>query len=213
MEIDGRNVAVCFAVPGAEGRYEDWVYLRLIEQEWKRPEHLPTPSLLDHRERLSPRASIAILFWSYFETRIERLLRACLCNVPPRLADDTLQRYSGIGIRIDRLYRILFETTYWDDLRDLEHGAVADLLRDVQQFRNEFAHGNPISITDDLVKAVVEKLKDEHESWIAVFNRRATRKNGLRDRIGQCLMAERLPSTASLIQNLCNAIMTQTQED
>jgi hypothetical protein len=33
----GREFVVHPAVMGAEGRYEDWVYLRMIEREWKRP--------------------------------------------------------------------------------------------------------------------------------------------------------------------------------
>src|SRR5258708_4504153 len=33
----GREFLVHPAVPGAEGRYEDWVYLQMMEREWKRP--------------------------------------------------------------------------------------------------------------------------------------------------------------------------------
>jgi hypothetical protein len=33
-----------------------------------------------------------------------------------RLTEDTLQRFSSIGSRLDRLYRLLFETTCRDDL-------------------------------------------------------------------------------------------------
>jgi hypothetical protein len=48
-------------------------------------------------------------------------------------------------------------------------------LAKVQEQRNQFAHGQPQAIDDNLVKSVVEKLKVEHEAWIAVFNKRATR--------------------------------------
>ena len=34
---DGREETVILAAMGAEGRYEDWVYLQMIEREWKRP--------------------------------------------------------------------------------------------------------------------------------------------------------------------------------
>lgn len=36
--------------------------------------------------------------------------------------------------------------------------------------RNVFAHGDPSAIDDALVEAVVENLKTDHESWIAIFN-------------------------------------------
>jgi hypothetical protein len=36
-------------------------------------------------------------------------------------------------------------------------------------------HGNPVAIDDNLVTQVVLQLKDEHEAWIAIFNKRATR--------------------------------------
>jgi len=31
------------------------------------------------------------------------------------------------------------------------------------------------AITDELVEAVVDNLRDEHEAWIAVFNRRVAK--------------------------------------
>ena len=34
---DGEEVLVSPTFMGAEGRFEDWVYLRMIEHEWKRP--------------------------------------------------------------------------------------------------------------------------------------------------------------------------------
>ena len=59
------------------GEMEDYVYLRMIEREWKRPlldEDRHPPSWLD--ADVSPRASIVVL-WSYFE------------NVERRLASDS----------------------------------------------------------------------------------------------------------------------------
>ncbi|MGO9112309.1 MAG: hypothetical protein ACLP9L_24025 [Thermoguttaceae bacterium] len=160
---------------GAEGRYEDYVYLRLLEREWKRPlTEADKPSAADIGGHLSPRASIVVLYWSYFETRIERLLRGAMYGVPPKLIDDTLQRYSAIAARMDRLYQVLFDTTYRKDLNELGYKRIGDHLAEVQRLRNEFAHGNPTAIGDGLVQAVVENLKEEHEAWIAVFNRRAT---------------------------------------
>src|SRR5579859_3248728 len=66
----GREFRVPMMVSmGAEGRYEDWVYLQMMEREWKRPVQ-PEDNFPDSSPGAgpSPRASIVILFWSYFET-------------------------------------------------------------------------------------------------------------------------------------------------
>lgn len=92
-------------------------------------------------------------------------------GLPENVTADLLSRYSAVGARLDRLYRILFSTNYLADLTDLGYAQVAELLRLVQTRRNEFAHGHPEAIDDRLVEKVVADLKDEHEGWIAVFNR------------------------------------------
>lgn len=172
---DGREVTVPRAIyTGAEGRYEDYMYLQMMEREWKRPlNEAEEVSTLNTNEGPSPRAALVIAFWSYFETRIERLLREGLKAVPPRVLEDLLQRYSSIGARLDRLYRIAFDTTYFDDLTALGYTRIRECLTKVHRARNAFAHGNPRSIDDALVLNLVSLLKAEHESWIAIFNRRA----------------------------------------
>jgi hypothetical protein len=161
---------------GAEGRYEDWVYLQMMEREWKRPvlEEDRFPGI-SASAGPSPRASIVILFWSYFETRIERLLRAGLREVPGRILDDILRRYSAIGARLNDFYGVAFSSTYKKDLEEIGHGHIWPHLALIQERRNQFAHGQPQAIDDALVQKVVEKMKEEHEAWIAVFNKRATR--------------------------------------
>jgi hypothetical protein len=171
-----RYTTIAPASCGAEGRYEDWVYLQMLEREWKRPvAESDRLSQSDPTRQPSARAAIVVLFWSYFETRIERLLRAGMRDVPPRLAEDTLQRYSSIGSRLDRLYRVLFETSYWADLIELGFDDISRHLIKVQERRNAFAHGDPRAIDDALVVAVVDNLKREHEAWIAAYNRRGAR--------------------------------------
>ena len=149
----------------------------MLEREWKRPvtdaDRIPG---FQHSPHPSPRSAIVILFWSYFETRIERLLQAAMFDVPQSLAEDTLQRYSAIGARLDRLYRVLFATTYWADLIELGYSDVSTHLQEVQRSRNAFAHGEPAAISDALVASVVDNLKREHEGWVAVYNRRSTRR-------------------------------------
>ncbi len=171
---DGREVALYSVSMGAEGRYEDYVYLNMIEREWKRPV-LDTDHFLGFSSEGGPsaRASIVILFWSYFETRIERLLRTALSEVPARLLDDTLRRYSSIGARLNEFYRIAFASTYKDDLEDVGYGTIWPRLVSIQEKRNLFAHGQPQAIDEALVQSTVEMIKTEHEAWIAVFNKRA----------------------------------------
>lgn len=173
---DGREERVASAFMGAEGRYEDWMYLNMMEHEWKRPvletDRFPSSTA---RESPSPRASIVILFWSYFETRIDRLLRAGLDGVPERLKEDALKRYSSIGSRMNEFYRIVFDSTYREDLQHAGYPQIWTHISTVQERRNRFAHGWPQAIDDALVQTTVELLKAEHEAWIAVFNKRVAR--------------------------------------
>jgi len=173
---DGSEHQIMPAFMGGEGRYEDWVYLIMLEREWLRP-LTDADRFLNVAEssRPSARAIVVLVFWTYFETRVERLFREALRELPIAVTEDLLRRYASVGARLDRLYKIVFSTTYSADLEDLGFGAVSKLLVRVQQRRNDFAHGKPEAIDDSLVTDLVMALKDEHESWIAVFNRRAVR--------------------------------------
>jgi hypothetical protein len=179
---DGTEREVAVAFMGAEGRYEDYIYLAMLEREWKRPN-------VDHdwldrdgaQARPSSRAAVVLLFWSYFETRVERLLRLGFHGVAAPLVEDTLSRYAAVGARLDRLYRVLFNTSYARDLEALGYADIWAFIVSVQERRNAFAHGNPRSIDDATVLSIVSNLKREHEAWIAVFNRRlrARREGGI----------------------------------
>lgn len=158
---------------GAEGRYEDYIYLQMLQREWERPVvEFQAFAHSTHAERPSAQAALLLLFWGYFETRIERIHRSAMRKLPQRVLEDQLKRYSGVGNRLFDLYRIFFGTTYFDDLRDQGFAAIADLLTDIHRRRNEFSHGKPQAISEALVKALVENLKAEHEAWIAVYNSR-----------------------------------------
>lgn len=172
-DADGTERVLPAVYQGAETRYEDYVYLQLMEREWARMAAEPSPSEeLPHTTACSTGASIVLLFWTYFETRFAYLLRNALKNIPPRFLEDALRRYSSIGARMDRFYRVAFDSTYAADLVELGHADVSTHLKKVQQRRNAFAHGSPQSIDDALVRSVVEMLKSEHEAWIAVYNHR-----------------------------------------
>ena len=170
---DGRKYSVRSAFMGAETRYEDYIYLQLLEREWNRMlRDSASKGHMPFAESVSTGASIVLLFWSYFETRIERLLRDGLQHVPPRFLEDALKRYSFIGARLTTFYQIAFESTYASDLASLGYSDVSDHLARIQARRNTFVHGSPQSIDDALVTSVVEMLKREHEAWIAVYNHR-----------------------------------------
>lgn len=171
--MNGEQIAIHPVFAGAEGRYEDYIYLQMLQREWERPvAEFELFSHFAHEERPSALAALVLLFWGYFETRIERLHRTAMCRLPQRVIDDALRRYSGIGSRLYDLYKIFFATSYFDDLHAQGHTAVADLLKDIHARRNEFSHGKPQAINDATVSALVENLKAEHEAWIAVYNSR-----------------------------------------
>jgi hypothetical protein len=173
MTINGEEMVIHRAFAGAEGRYEDYIYLQMLQREWERPvAEFERFSHFDDAERPSARAALVLLFWGYFETRIERLHRTAMRTLPQRVLDDELRRYSGIGSRLYDLYKIFFETNYFDDLRAQGFVTVADLLKNIHECRNEFTHGKPQAINDAMVNALVENLKAEHDAWIAVYNSR-----------------------------------------
>ena len=173
---DGRIVSMPLAYAGAETRYEDYVYLQLMEREWERMARDSVPQeRLRHTEQISTGASLVLLFWTYFETRLEHLLRDGLRHVPSAFLEDALNRYSSVSARLNRFYKIAFDSTYHSDLVSLGYSDVSAHLARVQQQRNAFIHGSPQSIDDSLAVSVVERLKQEHEAWIAVYNHRVSR--------------------------------------
>jgi hypothetical protein len=160
---------------GAEGRYEDWVFLILLEREWKRPAHADdVMERIAESHRPSERAAFVLLFWTYFETRIERLLKQALSRLPKENSAELLQQHGSIGARVYGLYRKLFGVSYWIDLEEMGYARVVTLLKDVHQRRNSFVHGHPEAIDDNIVERLALDLKLEHEAWIAAFNKRAS---------------------------------------
>ena len=160
---------------GGEGGYDDYVYLSLLEREWNRmnrDRQIPDDSPFSGPVSLG--APVVILFWTYFESRIDRLLRDALRDLPPRLLDDMLNRHTSIKSRLGSFYKLAFDTTYYAELDELGYTDLSGFIANVRQKRNDFAHGNPTSIDDPLAEKVVESLKREHEAWISVYNRRAT---------------------------------------
>lgn len=166
-----KESVIMYTYQGAEGRYEDYVYLRMIEHEWKRsvPSNEIDSTFLDG---VSEKASIVLIFWSYFETRIERLLRLGLKGNKQNIIEDVLDKYSSISSRLEKLYKVVFNSTYAADLKSIGKGDIWEHICKIRNSRNEFIHGNPKAINDELVYSIIEKLKEEHDSWINVYNKR-----------------------------------------
>ena len=171
-DTEGKEYRVPPTGCGAEGRYEDWIYLRMLEREWLRPVEAGLYDSIPKEHRPCARAIVVLVFWTYFETRIHRLFRETAKAAPDKVMDHLLDRFLSVGARMDRLYKVVFSTTYRADLNEVGYGNVVGLIGKMQKCRNQFAHGNPEAIDDALVKELVVALKDEHEGWIAVFDRR-----------------------------------------
>jgi len=166
----GQEHEVYAVFAGAEGRYEDYELLALMEREWMRPQSPPPRS--DFLSKLSERATVVLLYWTYFETRINRIIAFGLRDLPPAVQKDLLRRYDSVHSQMRALYQILFGATYFDDLAEVGAEEIGGHLGRVQDCRNRFVHGEPSAISDKLAEDVVGLLKQEHDAWIAVFNRR-----------------------------------------
>ncbi|HUZ60315.1 MAG TPA: hypothetical protein VMU83_16205 [Hanamia sp.] len=161
---------------GAEGRYEDYVYLNMLEQEWRRPvSKYDAMPFMSQDKKPAAKAIIVLVFWTYFETRIERLLASAMRNLPDSIRQNLFKRYQSISTRTNELYKVLFgkANSYFLDLENLGHENISKLLQRIQNRRNDFMHGKPEAIDDVLIEDIVKSLKEEHESWIKVFNLRA----------------------------------------
>jgi hypothetical protein len=157
--------------------WSTYVLMQLMQREWERPlAERDFFGSMPAEKRPSQRFAIVLLFWTLFEGLIDKFMDTGLADLPDGVRNDLLRRFSTIGSRLDRLYRLIWSTTFWDDLRNLGFGTEADHLKNVQEWRNAFVHGNPESIDDGLVQATVEHLQTVQQGWIAVYNLRCTRK-------------------------------------
>lgn len=147
--------------------------LALMQQEWQRPQ-LDEQFQHSFAKGCSQRVLIVLLFWTLLEHIMDQFFRTATSSLPAGVAAELLQRYPGIGARMDRLYLMLFDAKLKDDLEKLRYGDVFAHLRNVQERRNEFVHGNSEAIDDALVRETVERLGDVQAAWVALFNLRCT---------------------------------------
>lgn len=169
VRVDGVEHVVPLAMQGAIP-WSTFVLLEQIKIEGERP-LLP---VTDRPPRLSQRFTVVLLFWTLFEVLMDGFYRAAFADLPGQLGDELLQRFQSIGGRLDRLYRITWQTSFWADLEAEGFGEQADHLRRLQQARNAFMHGNPEAVGEDLVKATLVHLDSVQRGWIVLFNKRCT---------------------------------------
>lgn len=62
---------------------------------------------------------------------------------------------------MDRLYKLVYGTAYFEDLRVIDAAPIINLLSEIQKRRNEFVHGRPDAITNELIENLVSVLKEE----------------------------------------------------
>lgn len=157
----------------------DWtvyVILNLMQQEWERP-LLPEEQFKIFDRKIPQRLIVVILFWSLFENLMDKLFRDGLKHLPPEILDDLLKRYSSIGSRLGKLYKIAFSSSFKEDLNKIGYGHIYEHLRHVQEKRNSFIHGNPEGIDHDLILDTLTYLQDTQQAWILLYNMRCTNKS------------------------------------
>jgi hypothetical protein len=174
----GENTNVVFA--GAIS-WTTYTLLSLMQREWNRPTIEDTFGGVPYDKKPSQRVLIVLLFWSLFEDLMNRFFNNGMRSLPAKVKDDLLKRHSSIGSRLDRLYKIIFPSSFKDDLTNLGYGDIYRLLIQIQKRRNEFVHGNPEAINETIVIETVSQLQRIQEAWIDLYNLRCTEVPNTRD--------------------------------
>ncbi len=146
--------------------------LEIMKREYERPK-----SEKDLKHQIPQNLVIVILFWSFFESLMDKLFGDALKDYPNNIKNDLLKRYSSVGSRMGQLYKIIFSTTFKEDLYCISKGHIYEHIRRVHERRNEFIHGNPEAIDESLVRETIKYLQETQETWITIYNKRCTHIN------------------------------------
>ena len=73
----------------------------MLEREWQRPVDAELYISISEGHRPSARTIVVLVFWSYFETRIEKLFREVAKVVPAQVMEHLLEHSSFVGTRCE----------------------------------------------------------------------------------------------------------------
>jgi hypothetical protein len=146
------------------------LYINLLQREWELPESIPDSRLNLWNTGVPQKYGIVLLFWSYFEHLMDVLLTQGLRDTPARIADHLMNRNNSVGQRMGKFYQLVFNRKFNEDLKDLGYGYIYEHLKNLQQKRNEFIHGNPQSITEELLNDTLRYFPDTLQAWILLYN-------------------------------------------
>lgn len=176
-------------IPRKEGMFENvpqmtmmgaiswtvYMLLQLIQNEWERLELNDIFIDVDDGHKPSEKLVIVILFWSLFESLMEEFFEDSMKELPKKVKTDLLKRYFSISIRLDILYPILHDSSFKKDFAQVGNEKITKFIKKVHKARNEFIHGQPEKITDELVNETILMLEPVQKTWIALYNLRCIR--------------------------------------
>lgn len=174
VNVNGKEVEVPITTRTGGMDYTTFSFLNLMEREWKRPAYKPTFGNYNGHE-IPERLLIVLLFWSLYENLLDKFFTDALVDVKESISKDLLKRYASVGSRMDQLYKMLFSTSFKDDITEIGYGHIYDHIKNVQNKRNQFMHGDANAIDDSLVKDTIEYLQESQKAWIALYNKRCAR--------------------------------------
>lgn len=177
LDQNGNKIKAPIAFMGAID-YTVYSLLRLIQREWERK--TTEEDIFDgiqEEKKPSQKLIIVILFWSLFESLMGTFFEHGMYSITDNIKKDLLKRYFSIGIRLDKLYPLLFESNFSNDFISVSNENLYSLLIDIKKIRNEFIHGNPEAITDEIVEKVIDNLEPIQKAWIDLYNLKCSRKS------------------------------------
>jgi hypothetical protein len=153
--------------------WSTYMSLELMRREWNRP-------IVEQKENtwgyeVPQKMLIVILFWTLFETLMDKFFSSALKNFPTAISEDLLKRYSFIGARIGKLYKTVFSTSLKTDLEELGYGHIFNHISDLQKKRNDFIHGNPNAVDQNTIDNTIKYLQETQLAWIELYNKRCTK--------------------------------------
>ncbi|EHQ24599.1 hypothetical protein [Mucilaginibacter paludis] len=154
-----------------------YITLGLLKREWERP-LIPESDVTDLLgQKIPQRIAFVLLFWTLFESLMDRMFSKKLESIPPKIAKNLLKKNNNISARMGEFYQLVFDTSFKDDLIQIGSPLIYDHLKNLQERRNAFIHDNPIAINEQLISDTLIHLQDIQAAWIKLYNKRCTVKS------------------------------------